>query len=216
MPIATLKKHRSITAVTTLILGVLVAGCAQQPVAPSPNAARDSTITDAQNKARGRDQTLASSQVQVGFGENAKAEHERTVDRAVIESRQVRELLEARTFLGTIACSDSNVHCVPLRTTLTTAPSGIWRMKIEPVGGSAEVQHAAGCWHPVGTEPTRIILQTRDDVTVAELSFLNDRQMRVNTFNQVRPTLETLLSRQADIDPIPELDNAPAPVCTSF
>lgn len=218
MPIAILKKHRSITIVSTLLAGMLMVGCAQNPMAPDyndANIARDSTITDAQNKARGREQAKAASQIQMGFGDNAKAEVAQTADQAVIEARQIRELLEARTFLGTISCPSTNVHCTPQRTTLTTAPSGVWRMKLEAVDDSAQAHHLTGCWYPVGTAPTRIILQTSDEVSIAELSFLNDQQLRVHSFNQVRPTLETFLRRQANIEPIPELDNTPAPQCHS-
>ncbi|HLS43697.1 MAG TPA: hypothetical protein VK026_10515 [Paenalcaligenes sp.] len=214
MPIAKLISPRSLATTTALMLGILAAGCAQQPVSSSDsNIARDSTLSDAQNKARGREHARATSQIQMGFGDNAQVEAEQTVDQAIIEARQVRELIEPQTFLGTITCPSSNSLCVPQRTTLTTAPSGVWRMKLEAVDASAATHHFTGCWYPVGTEPTRIILQSSEGVSVAELSFVNAQQLRVHSFNQVRPTLDTYLRQQAIIEAIPELDNTPAPVC---
>lgn len=221
MPLTIVKTRHSIATATALILWVLATGCAQSPATAdysSTGAARDSTLSDARHKAQGREQLRATSQIQMGFGDNTKIESAPSTDQAVIESRQVRELLEARTFLGTISCpSSAATHCVPQRTTLTTAPSGVWRMKLEAADGNTlQAHHATGCWYPVGSEPTRIILQTNNEVSIAELSFVNDQQLRVHSFNQVRPTLETYLRRQANIDPISELDGHPAPNCNGL
>lgn len=199
------------TLFTGLALCALLAGCASQSTPSSYKSSRSDTENDAQNSARAQN-NHAASQLQFGFGKDAVAEP-RTADQQLIESRQVRELIEPRTFLGTISCSPTDEHCVPLRTTLTTAPSGVWRMRIEAADRSAPTHATGGCWYQVGSHPNRIILQLGNEATLAELSFVNNNQMKVHAFNQQRPTLETLLSRQADLDPISEMDDRAAPQC---
>lgn len=212
MRASTTSAFPSRSLLTGLALCALLAGCASQSTPASYQSGRSDTENDAQNSARAQ-HTHAASQLQFGFGKDAVAEQPRTADQQLIESRQVRELVEPRTFLGTVSCSPTDALCVPLRTTLTTAPSGVWRMRIEAADRSAPTHATSGCWYQVGSQPNRIILQLSNEAILAELSFLNNNQMKVQTFNQQRPTLETLLSRQADIDPISELDDRPAPEC---
>src|SRR3546814_12052284 len=62
-----------------------------------------------------------------------------------------------------------------------------------------------GCWDVIGTTPLRIMLKLNEQASMATLTFGNDNVLRINTVNDVTPTLEYRLTRQADIDAIDEL-----------
>lgn len=191
-----------IAAATT----ALVVGCAQTPV--SSDAARGTTLGDAQEQARGkRSSQPTSSQIAIGFGAGK--------DAAVspLEASQLRELLEPRTFLGTVACPNSDTACSPVRFLVTFSPNGMWRARMTAANQDLAPVVSQGCWHQTGTAPSRIMLQTETDTVLADLSFVYDQQLRVNVFNYVKPTLDTHLSRQPEIDSINELANQTGPLC---
>lgn len=199
-------------ALAGLSVALLLGGCAQSQ-APDTYASRPSTELDAQKQARGR----TTSQLQLGFGEGSQRQSATTADQAVIQARQSHELAEPKTFLGTVPCTHGDTQCQPMRLTLTTAPSQQWRMRVEPLSGNATSgsESTMGCWHIVGTDPTRFILETPQQTVLAEFIALNKKQLKLVSFNQTRPTLETLLSVQADVDPINSVDPQTTLHCTS-
>lgn len=201
----------------------LLTGCAQSPNSLDRERGRASSYSDTLDHVRGRGSIHAPAQIQVGLGEQqTRAQNAPSQDRELIESRQVRELLEPRTFLGTIPCPNTDSLCQPVRVSITLAPAGLWRLRAANARGpanapgSANEHLAQGCWYRIGSEPTRIVLTSPQDTIVGNFSFLHDWQLLVNSFNQYRPLLETHLTRQRDIDPVSELDNQPAPHCTGF
>ncbi|MBX6965071.1 hypothetical protein AB6N01_10960 [Alcaligenes nematophilus] len=199
----------------TLLSVVLLAACAQAPVQPAPNEGRDSTQKDALRQAQGSGNARAPSQINLGFG-NQEGLHAITPARAeqpaAQADRSVPELAEPKTFLGTLSCPPQSGACEPYKISVTLAPAGQWRMRATPVGAGQE-HHKSGCWVPIGTQPTRIALLAENDSTLADLSFVNNNVLRINTFNQQRPTLESHMTRQADLDPVNELDGKATPAC---
>lgn len=195
------------------LLAVLVSGCAQQQTAGYYDAVHDTTESDARQQAQGRSSARAPSQLQFGFG-NTAANTQPTTAAEVASANaaiQARPLAEAKTFLGTVPCMAQDSACQASRLTLTLAPDRQWRARTvlldAPASSEAIVQQ--GCWSVVGTQPLRIALRTSQGTSMANLSFVNDNVLRINRINDVTPTLDYHLTRQADIDPIDDL-TAPA------
>lgn len=201
-----------------LALFVALGGCAQNQASVSASDQRDSTLQDAQSKAIGR-HARAPSQVQLGFGGNTRTEAATDTAEATVQAtagtstaRQIiRPLREVKTFLGTLPCTQPVANCIAMRTTLTVAPTGEWRSRSQPLDkttGEAigAPRYAQGCWEPLGTNPWRIALRSTDNATRATLTFTNDNVLRVDTYNDARPTLDYRLTRQQDIDGIHEID----------
>lgn len=214
----------------SLVIGMaLLTGCAQQQrPAGFYDTPHDSTLADAQQQAQGRRGARAPSQLQIGFGESdIEAARQRSqadpaaavaavsADTPATTSMNVRPLLEAKTFLGTLPCVNSDANCPAMRMTLTLAPTGEWRARTVPVNAatdnSAIVQQ--GCWDVMGTSPLRIILQAQGQEGSTGLTFVNDNVLRITMYNDIRPILDYHLTRQADIDPIDELASQPALTC---
>jgi len=210
-----------------LVIGIaLLAGCAQQKAPGYYATPQESTLTDAQQHAQGRRGARAPSQLRIGFGETPEerarqaaqasqaAEGAATApagDGAVL----ARPLQEPKTFLGTVPCITGEPNCAASRITLTLAPAGEWRARVERVGAPAGTAPMTGhgCWNVIGTDPLRIMLQSADQLRTSSYTFLNDNVIRVDLYNDVRPLLDYHLTRQADIDPIDELAGQPALVC---
>jgi hypothetical protein len=57
----------------------------------------------------------------------------------------------------------------------------------------------------IGTQPLRIVLKLNEQASMASMTFVNDNVLRINMINDVTPTLEYRLTRQADIDAIDEI-----------
>lgn len=216
------------SAGVSLVVGMaLLAGCAQQQrPAGYYDTPHDSTLADAQQQAQGRRGARAPSQLQIGFGETEAERAEQRAqaaapsgtvraDASAAESMNVRPLLEPKTFLGTLPCVNASANCPAMRMTLTLAPSGEWRARTVPVNAATDnstiVQQ--GCWDVTGTDPLRIVLKPQGQESSTSLSFVNDNVLRVVMYNDIRPTLDYHLTRQADIDPIDELADRPALNC---
>lgn len=224
MPAAT-KNHASITLqIGRIVAGaalLALAGCAAQQDAGRYQQAQESTLTDAQAQARGRSTSLAPSQIQLGFGENApqregqpQTNEVEQANKAAIAA-QARPLREAKTFLGTLPCMLGGA-CEASRVTLTLAPNGQWRARSQPLAasGSASTTTHQGCWEVTGTAPWRIRLSpSGSESSTASFSFVNDNVLKVNSVNDHQPLLDFHLTRQADIDGIEELNAAKAPAC---
>jgi hypothetical protein len=202
---------------STLLAGVTLAGCAQQRQPGYYEPAHESTQTDARGQAQGRDSRQAPAQLQLGFGDNQKAEPAKTDDTTKAAApaptpgpTTIRPLAEAKTFLGTVPCLLNPQSCTAARLTLTLAPSGEWRARTEALDGAdkGKATFDQGCWQLVGIEPWRIVLQTPSSATSARLTFINDNLLQVNTLNDIRPSLDYRLTRQAEVDGISDLKNA--------
>jgi predicted small lipoprotein YifL len=198
----------------------ILAGCAQQGPGPTPDSYRDSTQSDARHQAQGRSTAQAAPQLVMGFGETGAPRPPQTPEAAAIEASsptRARALTEPRTFLGTVPCLTGNGACPPSRITLTLAPAGQWRARTVSVNNTnpaAAPNVQQGCWNIVGTQPLRITLQTSNESSLATLAFVNDNVLRIALFQGVTPTLDYSLTRQADIDPIDEIQSQTALQCS--
>ncbi|MBP6019542.1 MAG: copper resistance protein NlpE N-terminal domain-containing protein [Burkholderiaceae bacterium] len=190
------------------MLAILVSGCAQQQTAGYYTVPHDTTETDALNHAQGGQGARAPSQIQLGFGNTAQKQPATPAEVAHTNAIvQARPLTEAKTFLGTVPCLAQDAACQASRLTLTLAPDHQWRARTVLLGtsGADRTIVQQGCWNVVGTQPLRIVLQMAGDATKANLSFINDNVLRVNLLNEIAPTLDYHLTRQADIDPIDDV-----------
>lgn len=200
----------------TLVMTILVAGCAQQQTAGYYDTPHDSTYADAQNQAQGRSVARAPSQIQLGFGQTeGKKPAAEQAQAPQAPSGQARPLSEPKTFLGTLPCLSADKGCSATRLTLTLAPGGQWRARTVLLNAPDSKNNIIeqGCWDISGTQPLRILLQLKNENTKANLTFVNDNVLRVNMINNQQPTLDYHLTRQADVDAIDELAGQPAMVC---
>ncbi|MGB6242392.1 MAG: hypothetical protein WBF69_07900 [Castellaniella sp.] len=209
----------------SLSLIVLLSACAQQRAPGYYDTPRDSTVSDARQRAQGDSAAQAPSQLQLGFGGQAQASSAAGSQSdasagagagaapAASTARQnlPQALADTRTYLGTIACADSG-QCPSNRMTLTLAPDGQWRARSTPVDGSSPARATMGCWFLTGDAPVRIVLQSGEH-TRASLEFSTSNVLRVVRVNGKAPLLDSSLTRQADLDPIAELASQPAQRC---
>ncbi|MFA5520574.1 MAG: hypothetical protein WCY98_02880 [Castellaniella sp.] len=221
-----LARGRFAACFSLMLAAGLLGGCASERAPGYYDPPRESTLTDAQQQAVGRRSARAPSQLQLGFGETEaeKARAEREAAReATLDAQapagqrhEVRELLEARSFLGTVPCVTPNVDCPASRIMLTLAPGGEWRARTTLLGGASVPREPIvqrGCWEVSGEDPLRIVLRTEDGQTRAGFVFVNDHLLRVTRYNDIRPTLDYHLTRQADLDPIDEMAGLPPLQC---
>ena len=206
----------------------IVAGCAKQQTPGYYETGPESTLSDAQHQAQGRTIQRAPAQLQLGFGNTqeqpapetttttgAKATGD-TANTPVAGSRStIRPLREAKTFLGTTPCLlEGRQSCPATRITLTMAPNGQWRARtVQLDAANPTTTLEQGCWSVVDTTPWRVILETDGKATKARLTFMTDNVLRIDAINDIRPTLDYRLTRQAEVDGIDELGNRPAPTC---
>lgn len=191
-----------------MITLAFAAGCAQNPV--TEDMGRSSTLHDAQEQARGgRDRGHAGSQWSLGWGGSKKPVQQNDAAAQMTLS----ELNAAQTYIGTITCGTSTAVCSPVHVVITLHPNGIWRLRATGMNTASAATVEQGCWHQIGTNPNRIILETQNNTVLTDLSFSSAKQVRVNVFNYMEPTLETHLSRQAELDRIYELENQTGPIC---
>ena len=224
MPSPALKQVRpTLNAAAAVLAALLLAGCAKDRPPGYYATEQDSTLSDAQYQAQGRSRERAPSQIQLGFGDTAKPEKATQSTKPELATKaaiagKTRPLLEAKTFLGTVPCLTNELKCSATRLTITLAPSGEWRSRtvaLDTAPGSQGTTTDQGCWDVVGTQPWRILLQTKSKNTMASLTFVNDNVLRINTINDVQPTLDYHLTRQPDVDSIKELSNPAALQCAS-
>lgn len=203
-----------------LLLGL--AACAQpQQSAERYDTSRENTQRDAESHAMGA-APRASSQIQLGFGDTGPVESpaqpgSEADTPSPAAAATPRPLAEARSFLGTVPCP-SGMVCEAARFTVTLAPSGEWRSRTTLLSGNQARQTLVdqGCWNVIGNDPLRIALVVRgqQDITLADLSFVNNNTLRVHALNGVQPVLAHRLTRQADLDPINELKDRSALSCS--
>ncbi len=203
---------------TTLAASTLViAGCAQQKTPGYYDTGPDSTLRDAQVKAQGRTGQRAPSQLQLGFGDTKEDTVAPTADASTTAQSAVatiRPLREAKTFLGTTPCLIEGQDCPATRITLTMAPGGEWRARtVQLDTPNPKTTLEQGCWHVVGTNPWRVILETQNKATKARLTFQTDNMLRIDAINDTRPALDYHLTRQADVDGIDEMAGQPKLNC---
>lgn len=212
--------HWRPTVIAGLAALLLVGGCAQQRSPGYYASGPESTLSDARAKAQGSSTSRAPSQLQLGFGDQAKPEPSaestpaEQADKAAIAGT-IRPLREPKTFLGTLPCLQGAPGCAS-RFTLTLAPDGQWRARSQNLagaGGTPAPTLEQGCWSVTGVQPFRIALRSANDNTRASLTFENDNLLRVDSLNDRKPALNYHLTRQPDIDGISELGNASTPGC---
>lgn len=201
--------------VIAAFFALTLAGCAQQKAPGYYNTPHDNTESDAQSQAQGRHTARAPSQIQLGFGTDQESKQPPSAQAQAAESLAIkaRALSEPKTFLGTLPCLVNNSACSATRVTLTMAPGGQWRSRTVALNGAEAQTVQQGCWDVIGTQPLRILLQMKNDVVKANLTFVNDNVLRINMINDIKPTLDHHLTRQQDIDPIDELSGQPALQC---
>lgn len=190
-----------------LFAALVLAGCSSPHPEGYYNVAHDTTEADAQQIAQGRRTAQAPSQLQFGFSNDEQQADKGTQSAASATSALPRALRQAKTFLGTVPCLSAGGNCPAQRITLTVAPTGEWRARTQYLdANTAETQLVQqGCWAISGTEPVRIVLQTKEGATKGSFTFVNDHMLRVNTLNDMTPNLDYRLTEQADVDPISEL-----------
>jgi len=198
--------------VAATLLALALSACAQTREPGYYTTEHDTTQSDARMQAQGRHTAQAPSQIQLGFGDRTAANQgQQAPDTAAVgEPARVRALAEAKTFLGTVPClANEGADCPASRISLTLAPTGEWRARIQELGPGAAADRAdMGCWEVIGAQPTRILLRAGDGENAAnraDLTFVNDNVLRINMFNNMQPMLEYRLTRQANVDPINEL-----------
>ncbi|TKR57151.1 hypothetical protein D7I39_02415 [Allopusillimonas ginsengisoli] len=202
------------------LVAMALAGCAQLSAPGHYDAPRDSTQSDARSQAQGRSRAAAPSQLQFGFGADAKSSDEaaQTQREAQTASSRVRArpLAEAKTYLGTVPClKEQGTACPASRITLTLAPTGEWRARSVSVNDTSAMgtRSEQGCWEVIGARPLRIMLRVNKEGSKADLTFVNDNVLRINSLDGAQPTLDYHLTRQADVDPINELADRPKLSC---
>jgi hypothetical protein len=215
--LALFTKSSFIKPVGAALLALVMAGCAQQKPAGYYDTPHDSTESDALNQAQGRTSARAPSQIQLDFGNTQETRKPQATQDQATETATIkaRALTEAKTFLGTVPCLVPNSSCSATRVTLTLAPGGEWRSRTVMLDNTDAKNNTAeqGCWSVIGTKPLRILLQLKNETVKANLTFVNDNVLRVNTFNEIQPALDYHLTRQQDLDPIDELASQPALQC---
>ncbi|OXR50801.1 hypothetical protein PuT2_02770 [Pusillimonas sp. T2] len=210
-----LKKPTFRFGLLAVISAVALAGCAKQQSPGYYETGPESTLSDAQSQAQGRNGQRAPSQLQLGFGDTAEkptAQPTESAPRAAAAS--IRPLLEPKTFLGTTPCLPEGQDCPATRITLTMAPDGEWRARTVQLGTTNPVTtFEQGCWVVVGTAPWRVLLETDTKATKARLTFQTDNILRIDAINDHRPTLDYHLTRQAEVDGITEMNARPKLNC---
>lgn len=222
-----LSKPNPIFIAGVFLTATLLAACAQQQQHPDDyySPKKEGTLTDAQRHAQGKRGAQAPSQLQFGFGEQTleqPAQHinpnaESAIEAQAPSRQQLRSkagpLLHPGTFLGTLPCTLGTSDCAAMRITLTTAPTGEWRSRREPISPEGNT-HAPlidqGCWDITGEHPLRIMLESPSNY--ASFVFVNNNMIKLTAFNGTTPQLSYHLTRQANVDPIEELD-APTMQC---
>ena len=124
---------------------------------------------------------------------------------------------QAQTYMGTLPCLGPNMACSGQRVTLTLAPNGRWRARIEflPDGQAAPVSKPMveqGCWDATTIRPIRVLLRDAKGNTRMDFESLNSALV-VRSMDGQAPNLTYSLTRQPDLDPIDELSSAKLPSC---
>lgn len=201
------------TGVTPVLLVMLLGACAQQRQPGYYDTSRESTQSDALQRAQGYATPSAPSQIQLGFGDDTKKPTTEAARSAATPASVIpHQLAQPHTFLGTIPCLSAQA-CAATRLTLTLAPDGQWRARSTMLNDAQTTLAQLGCWVIVGDQPLRIALRTTDKQTKALLEFVGENVLRINSLDGQRASLDYRLTRQPDTDPISELKQQPAQHC---
>jgi len=168
------------------------------------------SAADAARQARNthhRSVVSAPSQIQYALNEQA--------EQATEAGAHTHIVAQPQTYLGTLPCFRRERHCAAQRVTLTLAPNGRWRARVDLLG--AGVQSAGvveqGCWRAIPGRPVRLLLIEHADNVRAELLMVQSNMLRVRTVNGTALSLDYNLTGQRDLDPIDAVFEAPTPVC---
>lgn len=212
------------------MVAAALTGCAQTSQPGYFNPPPASTTKDAIEFAEGgvTQRTVhAPSQIQIklrpeqqaqastdGLTAQGQAELEREI--RADQSAQSMLIPKPVTFFGTLPCFHQDMQCTAQQVTLTLAPNGRWRARaayLENGQASGTPMTDQGCWRSIAMQQPRIILMDADRNVRAELSMTSSETLRLRSIDGQTPNLTYTLSKQPDLDPISELDNAPAPNC---
>lgn len=191
----------------------MLLGCAQQREPGYYETPRESSQSDAIQRAKGDSSNRTPGQLQLGFGDQAQTP---AADSPAAPATPAipPQLAETHTFLGTVPCLDQAV-CPATRVTLTLAPDGQWRARSVALNDAQTTTAQMGCWVLTGEDPLRIALRIDDVQTKAVLEFVNGNVLRVRSFDGHPTKLDYRLTRQPDTDPIKELASHPAQNCAA-
>ncbi len=190
-------------------LGLLLGACAQQSTPGYYDIGRENTKTDAQHRAQGNGDVIAPSQLQIGFGDNSAVEIPEETAAPVLPNY----LRETRTYLGTVSCQDKSI-CDAQRMTVTISPNGQWRARNTDLNNNTN-NLSTGCWAITNSNPTRLNLLA-NNTSFATLEFIQNNVLRVVRVYGQKPLLQAHLTRQADIDPIAEVQQNSSQRCTVY
>ena len=217
---------------------VVLAGCEQMKSPGYYELPRESTTTDAIRQAETggtRQVVQAPSQIQLKIarpgaqdaalqapttpreGEVLSTQGQAAMAAAEAQEATLNKLIaQPQTYLGTLPCFHNDMRCTNQRITLTVAPNGRWRARaayLEKDTPSGKALASQGCWRIVPMTPPNLVVLDTDGRVRAEMVFLSRNTLRLKSINGEAPNLTYTLSRQPDLDPIAELDKAPAPSC---
>jgi hypothetical protein len=220
------------------LLAFIVAGCAQTSEPGYYNPPPASTTQDAIQFAEGgvtQRMVHAPSQIQIklrpdqppqargttpseassdGLTEAGQAQLERDIQ-ADASSRSAL-ISRAQTFFGTLPCFHQDMVCTAQQVTLTIAPNGRWRARVQYLDqqqASGQSMSEQGCWRSLATQPPRLLLMDGDLNVRAEFAMTASDVLRLRSIDGEVPNLTYTLNRQPDLDPISELDGQPQPNC---
>lgn len=199
---------------------------------------RESTTTDAIRQAEtggSRQVVQAPSQIQLKIsrpgaqdtalqaptspreGEQLSAQGQSAMAATDAQEASLNKLIaQPQTYQGTLPCFHKDMRCTNQRITLTVAPNGRWRARasyLEKDTPSGKAFASQGCWRIVPTTPPNLVVLDADGRVRSEMVFLSRNTLRLKSIDGDTPNLTYTLNRQPDLDPIAELDKAPAPSC---
>lgn len=220
------------------MLAGLIAGCAATGSPSYYDPPKPSSTQDAIMQAEGagmRQVVQAPSQVQIKWSSKDPSQNQVSIAGKPIQdtltpagkAQMQQELAQdaapqgliiaqPETFMGTLPCFHRDMQCTAQRVTLTLAPNGRWRARVDYLdkqANSGQPRTSQGCWRGLPTRPPQIVLLDANKNVRAELLLTSPEVLRLRSIDGQTPNLIYTLNQQPDLDPIAELDKQPAPVC---
>ena len=205
---------------SVIALGVL-AGCEQTRAPGYYEPARASTTKDAMRQAQGGPSGPSmqpAKQVQIKRGKQSTRGMAGLSEGEQVELTTQREIAalipKPQTYHGTLPCFHEGMQCTSQNITLTLAPNGEWRLRAEYTNSqsaqsaSGQPFTAQGCWRLIPMTPPNLVILGAAGNVRAEMLFMGRNTLQVKTIDGESPNLTYTLTRQPDLDPIPEMDAA--------
>lgn len=227
----------SLTCIALIVVGI-VTGCAATGSPSYYDPPKPSSTQDAILQAEGagtRQMVQAPSQVQIRWNSKDPSQNQVSIAGTQVQDSltpagkaQMKQELaqdaapqgliiaQPETFMGTLPCFHRDMRCTAQRVTLTLAPNGRWRARVDYLdqkADSGQAMTSQGCWRGLPTRPAQIVLLDANKNVRAELLMTSREILRLRSIDGQTPNLVYTLNRQPDLDPIAELDKQPAPIC---